>query len=345
MKKIFAIVTSIVMALGVVFAGEPAQADQADKVKQIIEKLAPGILSQTNSAELLNVTKLVEGSQKKGIRLSSLSSDTKTRISMTVAFASNIESKGLGLSVLSGEDDAIRAVTQPTVNGFRVLTTLTSSPKSNRFDFKFELPTSFGVQTTPNGFLVTAGSQVLGSLAKPWAIDGEGQSLRTHFEWDGSLLTQVLDENLSTIQYPVVMDPAWGYTYQYNLVFRASTNMSRLKTCFNCYFPVAGAPRDYPKFGQLLPLQVAVFNFECTMGQTIQTPDYASFQFNATRNHIDGFGSNIIFQFIRVDSKNVLVVDAYIVNSLDLIRGIYKPAAALNWQTFASNLNSPTPRT
>ncbi|MFM6939173.1 MAG: hypothetical protein ACKOUD_00910, partial [Rhodoluna sp.] len=146
MKKMLAIVVAIIIALGGVLAGEPAQADQADKVTQIIEKLAPGVLSQTSSAELLNVAKQVLGSGKQGIRLNSISSDRKTQISMTLAFASSIESTSSGVSVLSGDDDAIHAVSQSTENGFRVLTTLTSSPKSNRFDFKFNVPMNLDVQ-------------------------------------------------------------------------------------------------------------------------------------------------------------------------------------------------------
>jgi hypothetical protein len=346
-KKIFAIVTAIVMALGVALAGEPAQADQADKVKQIIEKLAPGILSQTNSAELLTVAQQAGSSQKQGIRLSSLSSDKKSRISMTVPFASTLESAGSGISVLSGEDDAIRAVSQSTANGFRVLTTLTSSPKSNRFDFKFELPTSVEVQTNANGFLVTDGSRVLGSVAKPWAIDGDGQGLRTHFEWKDSVLTQVLDEALSTITYPVVMDPAWGYIQQYNMSHSPATNMSRLQTCFNCYFPVPGAPRAYPVQGQLLPLRIlAIGNFECKMGPTFTGTNYRAFEFFATKNHVDGYGSNITFEFMLVGGQSQLVVSGYVVNDFFTIgQGGYVLGAGATWQIFAINLNSSTPRT
>lgn len=346
MKKIFAILTALIMTLGGVLAGEPAQADQADKVKQIIEKLAPGVLSQTNSADLLTVAKQAGGNQKQGIRLSSISGDQKSRISMTVTFASNMESAGSGISVLSGDEGAISALSQATENGFRVLTTLTSSPKSNRFDFNFDLPTSVEVKTTPNGYLVTTGNQVLGSVAKPWAIDGDGQSLRTHFEWKDNVLTQVLDENLSTITYPVVMDPAWGYIQQYNMTHSPATNMSRLKTCFNCYFPVPGAPRDYPVVGQLLPLRIlAIGNFECRMGPTFKGTNYEAFEFFATKNHVDGYGSNITFEFMLVGGQSRLVVSGYVVNDFFVFgQGPYVAFAGATWQIFANNLNSTSPR-
>lgn len=266
---------------------------------------------------------------------------------MTVPFAKYIIKGAAGISVLSGDEAVINAVSQSTPNGFRVLMTLTAAPKSNRFDFKFDLPGGMDTQPSPNGFLVSSGSRVLGSVAKPWAIDGDGRSLKTHFEWKDETLTQVLDENLETVSYPIVLDPAWGYIQQYDLDFSPVTSFNRLKTCFNCYFPVDGAPRNYPTQGQLLPLTVArIGNFECTMGPTFTGTNYRAFEFFATKNHVDGYGSNITFEFMLVGGKSKLVVEGYVVNDFFIVgQYFYVVSADYTWQLFANNLNSPTPRT
>lgn len=49
------------------------------------------------------------------------------------------------------------------------------------------------------------GVDFLGGIATPWAVDAQGQSLPTHYEIDGSTLTQVVDT--STAMFPVVADP------------------------------------------------------------------------------------------------------------------------------------------
>jgi hypothetical protein len=345
MKKIISWGISLALIAASGISGSAAYADSSSKAIQIVQSIAPDLLATGSENQNLTVTRAKNAFGSDEVRLYSKEAGGNRSLSLSIDYATNVAASLNGAVVLDSEDANVKAVAQETGNGFRVLTVISDMSKSRRFNYTMNLPAGARLVKAGANYLLESGSTVLGSIAEPWALDSQGRNLKTHFEWHESVLTQVLDEDLANIAYPVVMDPAWGYTYQYDLSFRASTNMSRLKTCFNCYFPVAGAPRAYPKLGQLLPLSVAVFNFECTMGSTIQTTDYGSFQFNATRNHVDGFGSNIIFQFIQIGSKNFLVVDAYIVNSLDLIRAPYMAAAGLNWQIFAWNLNSPTPRT
>jgi hypothetical protein len=342
-KKIVATFVLVIFA-GTILPATPAFADDSNRIIQIIQNLAPGLLEQTvNDGELsFSDSKAITDSGV--IKLLSKSLEKQTDLSLVVNYARSLRNIGKGLTLLTGKDSKVYGLGQETGNGFRVLTAITGIPSANRFDYAFEVPNQSEVRETSTGYLLVSGGKVLGSLDKPWAIDANGNQLATHFEWKYQVLTQVLDEDLAKVNYPVLMDPAWGYVYQYDLTFSAATNMNRIKTCFNCYFPVSGAPKAYPKQGQLLPLTVALFNFECTMGPTVQSANYASFEFYATRNHVDGYGSNIIFQFLQIGSKNYLVVDAYIVNSLDFIRGPYMAGAGLNWQIFAWNLNSPTPR-
>lgn len=335
---------TIVVTLALTFAGGQVSASESEKALQILEKVTPALLADTR---VNNTLSLSPGKRTDGLGAIRLKSEGAARgqsVALTIDYVNTQTLTKSGLVVMAGNDQTVEAVAQETGNGFRVLTTISAKPATRRFDYTFDVPQSTRLVETGGGYMLTDGKHVLGILGKPWAVDATGKQLRTHYEWNKSVLTQVLDEDLLGVSYPLVLDPAWGYVFQYDLSFSAATNMSRLRTCFNCYFPVTGAPRAYPRLGQLLPLTVGIFNFECRMGSTIESPSYASFQFDATKNHIDGYGSDIIFQFIRVGSSNYMLVDAYITNSLDFIRGPYIASAGLNWQLFAWNLNSTKPK-
>jgi hypothetical protein len=263
---------------------------------------------------------------------------------LTVEYAREAEISEKGLIYFSGFDPSVGGIAQETQAGFRVITTLVSAPRSGRFSYKFDVPADAILQETATNFLLTSNSKVLGAIEKPWAVDSNRKQLKTHYEWQNQTLTQVLDENLVKLAYPVILDPAWSYVLQYNLRLSPEANFSRLQNCFNCYFPVPGAPRNYPRYGQLLPLTMLGANFECTMGATYQYSGYREFQFNATRNHIDQYGSTIAFQLTRAGSQNLLVVRGYVVNEFGGPIGQwgYTIGASNMWQSFANNLNSYT---
>lgn len=348
MKKIASFVIFAALAIASTLSGTAAQADESSRVLQIVEKIAPNLLNTNavakNDADL---SKRLKTSKSGGVSFESTDISGQIKLSVTVDYASGLLSVGDGLAVLRGSNAPVSAVLDEGKNGFRIITTLNSKPDQNRFRYTFDVPSDTQLEKTPNNYLMHSAGKILGSIAKPWALDANGVELETHFEWHKGVLEQVLDVDLQNVTYPVVMDPAWGYIQQYDLNYSPTTNFSRLQTCFNCYFPVAGAPRYFPSYGQLLPLNVLnVGNFECTMGSTYSGTNYRAFQFNATRNHIDGYGSNIVFQLTKIGTRNALVVDAYIVNDFWLIgQGVYVAAAGAQWQIFANNLNSTTPRT
>ncbi len=81
-------------------------------------------------------------------------------------------------------------------------------------------------------------------------------------------------------------------------------------------------------------------NFECRFKSESSGTNYFGFQFDATKNHIDKAGSNIIFQFRTIGGKRYLTADAYIVNDAFWIKNaFYRSGAIQTWQDFAGNLN------
>lgn len=346
MKKVIAFFAFLLAAAGASATLEPAFASDPKgiTIEKIVEGIAPGLLEVTDGPGSLSEVEPRLDSPDQAVRLNSKAPIDSSAISLTLEYAREAEVTKTGLIYFSGLDPSVSGLAQETQTGFRVITTLVSAPRSSHFGYKFDVPADATLQETPTNFLLTSDSKVLGIIEKPWALDAKGKHLKTHYEWRDQTLTQVLDENLGKLAYPVVLDPAWSYVRQYNLRLSPEANFGRLQNCFNCYFPVPGAPRNYPRFGQLLPLSMLGANFECTMGATYQYPGYREFQFKATRNHIDQYGSTIAFQLTSVGSQNLLIVRGFVVNEFGGPFGQwgYMVGAGNMWQSFATNLNSYT---
>jgi hypothetical protein len=121
--------------------------------------------------------------------------------------------------------------------------------------------------------------------------------------------------------------------------------MSTLHDCFNCKFPINGAPEDFPAPNQLLPLTVGgIGNFECRMGIETFVDEQVwvsyDFFFNATANRVDGLGSGISFsfQFFPGDATYSLLVSAHVVNDFWPVQNHYRGLAFAQWAIFANNL-------
>jgi hypothetical protein len=209
------------------------------------------------------------------------------------------------------------------------------------------------------GYYLTDGTDVFGSIAPAWAEDAAGQSLPTSYRWDGSTLVQTVDVPASA-QFPVVADPAWSYTWTAVVKFGSPKDLhTRMHSCFNCIFPVTGAPKAFPTPGTDLPLTVsavgipgvATLNFHCTFGQEqylTANPLYPNgdfaFYFNAAKGHVDGLGSMISFDWWTGASDPVagekmrFTVTASIVNSnpAGVPRAVYEAGAKSTWAKFVS---------
>ena len=151
----------------------------------------------------------------------------------------------------------------------------------------------------------------LGTFSTPWAFDSKGRNLKTWFTLDNSQLSQHISID-KQVSYPVTSDPNWSYTFDTMLnttlgvtAMRVSyrspafvTNL--LKSCFNCYFPIFGAPTTYPYVGQAMPLQIQlpIVSFITKPAPVKVSAVYAyGWQFIALPGHVDWVGSSITFQW------------------------------------------------
>ncbi|MCS5722529.1 hypothetical protein N1028_11250 [Herbiconiux sp. CPCC 203407] len=241
---------------------------------------------------------------------------------------SGITSFDLASPAEEGEATAA-AYIQPVQNGVRLLTALASPAAGTAFDYTFDLPDGAYATELPTGqtLLSDATHAYIGTLEPAWARDATGASLPTRYTWNGDTLTQHVDLAADTT-FPVLLDPTWYYAYDYsankpgwraNYPKATESRVSQLlHTCFNCYFPINGAPRGYPVDNQVISLNASPFSCQLTAAPVkVQTANGGAMQFLARPGHFDGEGSLITFSWYNDPSGYIhLYVHAMIKRDL-----------------------------
>lgn len=266
-------------------------------------------------------------------------------------------------------DTARYVVDSPT--GTRIITAYatprTSYESKTTFSFR---PNEHPVPGAHGSFYIEDDKgDVHGAITAPWSRDASGRSLPTTYRWKGNTLIQTVQVPKDA-SFPVVADPAWTYTWTAKIYTGSTRDVrGRMHTCFNCYFPVEGAPSSFPSPGQLLPLIIRPApglpgqNATCIFGAEHFIPneygpsgntidgDFA-FYFTSGPGHVDGPGSMISFDFFGDKSapgdpkaallKMKFVVFANVTN--DSPAGVPQPLylifAKNTWAKFLSNYTS-----
>jgi len=283
------------------------------------------------------------------------SSDDASGINFSIDYAQGAPMESGSFEVLAGRNEGTAAYVQELPTGVRTITAISSADAPTSYDYTFDVPDGTEFIDLENGYRIQPPADAsLGVIQNPWAKDANGKDLPTSYTWSGKTLTQHVDFSAADVTFPVLIDPAWTYTISYeNDPVSPQKAYDKLKTCFNCFFPVEGAPQKWPAYMQHLPLKVRPFpggpawNFACTFfGSTKFANGDFSFIFLAAPGHVDGEGSTIEFTFLRTpgDGKSRLYVDAYIMNTNP--GGIPQPAyyagAAFNWAKFSENIRMIT---
>jgi hypothetical protein len=252
-----------------------------------------------------------------------------------------------GITSFSGASTSPSSATyvQPVDNGVRLLTALAAPSAGDAFHYTFDLPEGSYPTELPTGetLLSTAEHHYIGSLQAPWARDATGADLATSYTWEGTTLTQHVTLTPTTA-YPVLLDPLWLYSYDYStsstgwsVNYPKATDLAvnkLLRGCFNCYFPIFGAPRSYPYDGQVLPLSITPFTWTATMAPVkVRTANGGALQFVALPRHFDGEGSTITFSWYNDPSGYIhLYVHAMVmVDNGPFLNHLNARAAGANW--------------
>lgn len=245
---------------------------------------------------------------------------------------------------------------RPTSSGIQIVSVIPNNSASEEYEYPLGIPTGAQIYETDNGAYVfeAADQSGLGKIESPWAVDALGASVPTHFKLRGTTLVQIVEHHTNIFQYPITADPQWSYTH--TAIARtgngaivsgsetAARAMIELRRCFNCSFPVSGAPRVYPSNYQILNLNASPFSFInipapvrfYKTGPSTE-PDW---YFIAQTGHFDGAGSRINFDFYKPSGYPVrIAISATIVKDNGYAQNSTNSYVAKTvWNTFITNL-------
>lgn len=218
------------------------------------------------------------------------------------------------------------------------------------------LPEGTQVYEAGSGALIfeDANQEGIGKIESPWAVDALGASVPTWYELRENTLVQHVDHRAGDFVYPVVADPQWSYTYTaiaksgIGATVTGSETPARafteLKRCFNCSFPVSGAPTKYPGTGQIIQLNASPFSFVKIPAPVVffkagpsTEPDWS---FSAMSGHFDGVGSRISFDFYKPSGYPVrIAISATIMkDNGPIANAVNASVAKQTWSQFITKL-------
>jgi hypothetical protein len=94
-----------------------------------------------------------------------------------------------------------------TADGARGAVSIQDALAPTRYIFGLDLPAGVSADLTPDGSVALRSRMngvaiQLGEVAAPWAQDARGHAVPTHFEVNGSTITQVVDHRSAEVTYP-----------------------------------------------------------------------------------------------------------------------------------------------
>ncbi|WP_138316559.1 hypothetical protein [Rhodoluna limnophila] len=290
----------------------------------------------------------------------------ETEFSMAPVGLGKSFAEGQGIATSTDLGGGVTHVAESEGSTFRFLAESDSIASARSINYEISLP-----KNTYLLELVTGEYQILdplgeyfGTLSKPWAIDANGVRYESRFDMKNGTLTQI-NQIPQSAAAPILTDPSWSYQMDFSQHIESdgSTGIpptiyyskrsplyvtSLLKKCFNCYFPVSGAPPTYPYVGQVMPLYVlnpvlfglVTYNMKVKVTRTFNY----GWEFAAMSGHVDGIGSTIKFLWYPDAYERLhLKVSAYIVEenpidmpftSLEFDQNLYRNEARATWQSF-----------
>lgn len=107
--------------------------------------------------------------------------------------------------------DSVSTIVSPQLNGSVVIATnIEDVSAPTRFDYVYP---GLTLRTVGEGDVVgyDANGEIAMFVGVPWAYDAKGEAVSTHYEVDGSTLTQVVNHTDKAYAYPVVADPTLNF--------------------------------------------------------------------------------------------------------------------------------------
>lgn len=141
----------------------------------------------------------------------------------STAGAPTVETTGVVSWANTDNFHSVAVVKQDT--SVQMDTVLDNASAPTRYSYPLGIPAGDTAAAQPDGSILVTDSDgdAIGGISPAWARDADGTDVPTHYELDGSTVTQVIDTAAATA-YPVVADPwlgkaliaktQWSYAYK-----------------------------------------------------------------------------------------------------------------------------------
>jgi len=181
--------------------------------------------------------------------------------------------------------------------------------------------------------------QQYGVIEEPVGIDATGKEVELSTTVSGSKISYAVAEPQNAV-FPVATAAAWSYTVAYtwkDVGWPAYVSFKKaaaaLKKCFNCSFPLSGAPKAFPVKGQKINLSIMGVKAPVQVTKASKSP--VTWTFKTLPGHFDGAGSTIQFNlFSGRNNEFALGVTAKVTTS-KVPQWLNKKASQKTWRTFA----------
>lgn len=138
-------------------------------------------------------------------------------------------------ALFDGTAPATTVAVQNTTEGLRALVHIDSLASPERFDFPIGGDVT-ALRPTEDGGVeaLNANGEVIMTAPAPWATDANGVAVPTHYEVNGTTLTQVVEHHAGTYAYGIVADPWWNpFSWDWGKIWSKSKSAiaGTLKKC------------------------------------------------------------------------------------------------------------------
>lgn len=109
--------------------------------------------------------------------------------------------------VVGTADESRLVIEQISATSVRVAVAIDSADAPETYEFRFDGAST--LRPAPDGSIEVRDllGNVAQTVAPPWALDADGKSVPTHFEVEGTKLTQIIEHRGRDYEYGIVADP------------------------------------------------------------------------------------------------------------------------------------------
>ncbi|GAA2448885.1 DUF2599 domain-containing protein [Agromyces soli] len=197
---------------------EPPELGTQD-AETIFAAVAPDVLKDVAEVEIVGgaveytdngVTTQVPLDPREVVRLST----TGDEVGLSIPFgdqAELVETSDPGVIAYENGNGSRTALIVHDDSSIQIGTIIQGTESPHRYEYSLSIPAGGLISLDPAGSItiLNGDGDYIAGVARPWAVDAQGNAIATRYEVRGTSLTQVVDHSADA-EYPIVADPWLG---------------------------------------------------------------------------------------------------------------------------------------